>query len=172
MALKEFKDLPNTDTPINAENLNYNFNELKTKFWVGIADVTSLKSTEEFETNPNSLIAPIYQATTNTEQITVNNGIITVGEKIKAVKVSYNVRYDWNTPQGFIYYQLLNGNGGDLWVTQSAHEARGHQAIPNFAGYVIDTSVYKTIHMKMYANQQTNNVVATAYIYIEVLEEG
>lgn len=29
MALLEFKDLPNTDTPINAQNLNSNFNELK-----------------------------------------------------------------------------------------------------------------------------------------------
>lgn len=28
MALIEFKDLPNTDTPINADNLNHNFNEL------------------------------------------------------------------------------------------------------------------------------------------------
>lgn len=28
MSLIEFKDLPNTDTPINAENLNHNFNEL------------------------------------------------------------------------------------------------------------------------------------------------
>lgn len=29
MALLEFKDLPSTDTPINAQNLNSNFNELK-----------------------------------------------------------------------------------------------------------------------------------------------
>jgi hypothetical protein len=28
MALKEFKDYPNTETPIDAENLNFNFNEL------------------------------------------------------------------------------------------------------------------------------------------------
>lgn len=28
MALKEFKNLPDTSTPINAENLNHNFNEL------------------------------------------------------------------------------------------------------------------------------------------------
>ena len=28
MELIEFKNLPNTDTPINAENLNHNFNEL------------------------------------------------------------------------------------------------------------------------------------------------
>lgn len=28
MSLIEFKDLPNTDTPINAENLNHNFNEI------------------------------------------------------------------------------------------------------------------------------------------------
>lgn len=30
MALKEFKDYPNTDTPINSTNLNFNFNELNT----------------------------------------------------------------------------------------------------------------------------------------------
>ena len=28
MALKEFKDYPNTETPIDAENLNFNFNEV------------------------------------------------------------------------------------------------------------------------------------------------
>ena len=31
MALIEFKDYPNTSTPLNAENLNNNFNELKNK---------------------------------------------------------------------------------------------------------------------------------------------
>ena len=32
MALVEFKDLPDTSTPINAENLNNNFNELNNDF--------------------------------------------------------------------------------------------------------------------------------------------
>jgi hypothetical protein len=31
MALMEFKNLPDTDTPINAENLNYNFNEFNNR---------------------------------------------------------------------------------------------------------------------------------------------
>lgn len=31
MALKEFKDYPNTETPIDAKNLNFNFNELDQK---------------------------------------------------------------------------------------------------------------------------------------------
>ena len=35
MALIEFKDYPNTDTPLNAENLNHNFNELQEKIQIG-----------------------------------------------------------------------------------------------------------------------------------------
>lgn len=47
MALIEFEDLPSTDTPINSENLNYNFNECKIESgsnsngnWIKYADGT------------------------------------------------------------------------------------------------------------------------------------
>lgn len=39
MALKEFKDYPNTDTPINTTNMNYNFNDLNNK--LGKVDILS-----------------------------------------------------------------------------------------------------------------------------------
>lgn len=61
MALIEFKDLPNTDTPINAENLNHNFNEVKVEsgsnengHWIKYEDGTmiiSQKFTKSFEIN-------------------------------------------------------------------------------------------------------------------------
>ena len=34
MELIKFKDLPSTDTPINAENLNHNFNYLAEKNYI------------------------------------------------------------------------------------------------------------------------------------------
>lgn len=33
MALIEFKDYPNTETPLTSENLNYNFNEILNLMW-------------------------------------------------------------------------------------------------------------------------------------------
>lgn len=36
MAIIQFKNLPDTSTPLTAENLNNNFNELKTKEYGGI----------------------------------------------------------------------------------------------------------------------------------------
>lgn len=45
MALIEFKDYPNTSTPLNAENLNNNFNEVK------IEEITLLTANEGFTIN-------------------------------------------------------------------------------------------------------------------------
>lgn len=165
MGLIEFKDLPDTSTPLNAENLNNNFNLLKTKYWSGICEITSLP------TETNWLVVPFNKIKTNTNQIIIENGIITVSEKIKSVKVSYNVRHDWSNKQEVGYYQMLNGEGGDIWATHVAHIAKGSQAIPSYSNFVIDTSRVKNIHLKMWASEQTNEVSATAYIYVEVLEE-
>ena len=53
MALKEFKDYPNTDTPLNAENLNHNFNELDKK--------KDIYSATEIITNKIFFNKPVYR---------------------------------------------------------------------------------------------------------------
>lgn len=45
MNLIEFKDYPSTETPLNAENLNHNFNEIKIK------EITLLTANEGFTIN-------------------------------------------------------------------------------------------------------------------------
>lgn len=49
MALIEFKNLPDTSTPINATNLNNNFNELNTE----ILDLTNVKTVTYSESITN-----------------------------------------------------------------------------------------------------------------------
>lgn len=52
MALIEFKDYPSTDAPINAENLNNNFNELETNLETN-SEALNTKLDELIETGNN-----------------------------------------------------------------------------------------------------------------------
>ena len=56
MSLVEFKNLPDTTTPINAANLNNNFNELNSQISAAAAAINNLKGTVLW-TNPNPNIS-------------------------------------------------------------------------------------------------------------------
>lgn len=85
MALKEFKDLPNTDTPINADNLNNNFNELNR---------ANTYSTEE-QVIGTWMGKPLYRKSMvitegfNTEML-IKHGIDAFGELIDVTATIYN----------------------------------------------------------------------------------
>ena len=53
MALIEFKNKPDTTTPINADNLNHNFNELDTKL-AETDDKTNICSRRTFDLDTTS----------------------------------------------------------------------------------------------------------------------
>ena len=80
MALIEFKDLPDTSTPINAENLNYNFDALKGKvLW------TNPNSSSEFVKQTISLDLSKYRKLEILYKIDVNNGTVVIQQLYKGI---------------------------------------------------------------------------------------
>jgi len=92
MAITRFQDLPSTDTPINATNLNGNFDELGVKVGTSVDSnyrTNILKGKNLFDKSQNY----IYSNTNTTSKSTLNTGI----------KVS-----NTTTVTGFILFKLID----------------------------------------------------------------
>lgn len=87
MALIEFENKPSTETPINATNLNHNFNELNNKNAI-VAYITNDFTTTGVERER----LPLNDYTAKVgNQLTISNNSIVIGENINYVLVSAQV---------------------------------------------------------------------------------
>lgn len=82
MALIEFKDLPNTSTPLNAENLNNNFNELNR---------ANTYSTDEQVIGSWLDGKPLYKKTYNIASL-ANAGMVQIPFEISNLKEVVSIR--------------------------------------------------------------------------------
>lgn len=98
MALVTFQDLPSTSTPLNAANLNNNFNEVK-----GCATAYINESTTSSSTASTNQKVTLTQINSNTDKLTLSNGGIKIGSGISKILVSATMRY----------YALQNAALGD-----------------------------------------------------------
>ena len=110
MGLIEFKDLPNTDTPINAENLNYNFKELNragscasfsktdTQNLAQYTRETILFNTTDYVDNECFKLQP--------------DGTIKVWKDISRVQVNFNIRINGGNSTSHIIYCLSTSDEG------------------------------------------------------------
>lgn len=97
MALIKFKNLPDTSTPLNAENLNNNFEELenelneKTSKEMLQCTIASNYTTETSSTyEPLPIIADIKFG----NKLTVKDGEIIVGEDVSTVMITAKISYN------------------------------------------------------------------------------
>ena len=106
MALIEFKNKPDTSTPINANNLNYNFNDLNNK----IGDLSDLESFDK-----TNMVSAINE---------VSNDIIYVdytGKYGPATATNHSGRFTipTSTPTGYelIGYEILDNGYANTVIT-------------------------------------------------------
>ena len=86
MSLIEFKDYPSTETPLNAENLNYNFNEVNTK---NIITVGLSGNITETTNKPFVIVFDKVMASSGTKLTNdIENGGVRIGAGVSKVKVS------------------------------------------------------------------------------------
>lgn len=108
MALIEFQDLPNTTTPINAQNLNNNFDELdeKTEHHIITASMSSnfTKSTTDYE------ILPLNTWVIVGNKLTINNNSIVVGSNVSIVKVSAKLSFNSVASSGLKWLTIFKNN--------------------------------------------------------------
>lgn len=112
MALKEFKDLPNTDTPINAENLNNNFNELKEvtekSYMLATVNNNWLSYDGQQTIDPIALDTVVHK---KGEKFTLENDKIRVGAGVSAIRVSAAIFINDFIGTGYAWGKIMK-NGG------------------------------------------------------------
>ena len=103
-----FKDLPDTSTPINATNLNGNFNELdeKTEHHIITASMSSnfTKSTTDYE------ILPLNTSLIVGNKLSLSNNGIVVGSNVSKVKVSAKLSFNSVATSGLKWLTIFNNN--------------------------------------------------------------
>ena len=76
--------------------------------------------------------------TTNAQgRLTYSNNLVTIGKGIKTVKISYDIRYDWDTPTGINYHAMIADSSGDLWSTHNSVYKNDNNAIHQGYGSLI-----------------------------------
>lgn len=108
MALIEFKDYPNTSTPLNAENLNNNFNELAEKNYLVATSTGSITLTNEVD-------IPLTKVRSGGTKLTLENGKVKVGEGVSKVRVSGAIFLDikGSFVAGYLWGRIVN-NGNHV----------------------------------------------------------
>ena len=103
MELIEFKDLPNTDTPINAENLNHNFNYLAEKNYI----VATITNEQALSSNYVLTLDEIVES--YGDKLTLSKGKILIGKGISKIKVSGSIFVNFPTSAGYVWGAIRKG---------------------------------------------------------------
>lgn len=117
----------------------------------------------------NMTVVSFNESYGNTDEIFLNNGRITISNNIKTVKVSYRIRYDWDSEIGTFCNMLTCG--GDIWPTQDTiNHNIAVQMISALPPFVIDVSTNKIIDLKMWdGDSGTHYSNAIVYVLVEVV---
>lgn len=68
--------------------------------------------------------------TTNAQgRLTYSDNVVTIGKGINTVKISYDVRYDWDSPNNINYHAMVTTSSGDMWITHNSVYKDSNNAI-------------------------------------------
>jgi hypothetical protein len=109
MALIEFKDYPNTSTPLNAENLNNNFNELKEK----IEKLNYIVATISNKVTATGMGVITLDKVSDKEgeKLKLENGGIKIGSGVSKIRVSGSVFVNISTQSAGYLWTQIRKNG-------------------------------------------------------------
>lgn len=103
MALVEFEDLPSTDTPINASNLNNNFDYLSRNVLTA-----TIYSTQTVSSTNEKINLALYKSTG--DKLSMSDNGVLIGSGVSKVLVSATLQAQWNSPTSndFLIYIMKN----------------------------------------------------------------
>ena len=104
MALIEFENKPSTDTPINANNLNHNFEEVNEKDYI----LTTIDNNMQVATNTKILLNTVVSSKGNSFSLDTTNNEIVIGSDVSKVEISANCFVEVRS--NYVWLQVLNGN--------------------------------------------------------------
>ena len=166
MSLIKFQDYPSTETPLNAENLNHNFNCLAEKNYI----VATANGAINLSGNTN---IPLIVKNVSGTKLTLENGKIKIGAGVSKVRIS-----------GSIFMDITQQNSGYLWGRIAKNESNVQGSIhPLVAGMsfisacipskIIDVKENDLLHLNGDAAGATGTVRNTeenTWLCVEVID--
>lgn len=164
MALVKFKNLPDTSTPLNAENLNNNFEELSKNVIQGtISSNYTIKATNTYEN------LPIIENIKVGEKLTIQNNQIIVGKNVSVIMVSAKMKFNSVTANGTKYLSIYK-NGIRMATSQETLTTYG--TLLYITPYLMNVTEGDKITLTTYGNvgDVIRNTADFTNIVAEVIE--
>ena len=166
MNLIEFQDYPSTETPLNAENLNHNFNYLAERNYI----VATANETTNLSGNTN---IPLTVKNVSGTKLTLENGKVKIGTGVSKVRIS-----------GSIFMDITQQNSGYLWgrIAKNGSNVQGsiHPLVTGMSfisacipSNIIDVKENDLLHLNVDSAGATGtvrNTVENTWLCVEVIE--
>lgn len=157
-----FKDLPDTTTPLNATNLNNNFDELDNKIIESKNDIIACAPPSDFNSTAGQYkTVTLDQLYKNGNGLTISNNSIKIGNNINYIQVDARLGgYCSGSDQLYFYLQKNGSNIGYTWTVQK-FQATSYYSIPLIAfipvesGDEISLTMYSTNSQRLESNKTT-----------------
>lgn len=164
MALIEFTDYPNTDTPISSENLNHNFNELNEKNYI------LLRMSANYTIEESNTEYTIPFDTTKVKQgdkLTHKDNTIVIGTEVSRIKCSLEITTIPSTTGGQAAYIFKNGKN-DRFIGGNGTAG----LFCNFGcnDWIMDVTEGDVVDFRVYGKESDIIDLSRSHIYIEVIE--
>lgn len=167
MALIEFKDLPDTTTPLTANNLNNNFIEAK-KHEIATAYLTTSQE------NLNIGYILLDEIISNSEKLTLEGNGIKIGNGISKVKISANIFAEASSSTSYIWCEIKKNGIGVVRSIDGLHNYYANACTTPLLIDVVENDVI-TLH-KIGPSDVTLTVrglqdsIYNTYLTVEVVE--
>lgn len=170
MALIEFKDYPDTTTPINAQNLNHNFDELygsnKGNFLIGImANDFTFQTLNTTETMP---IDTIYSS--NGNSLTISNNGIKIGAGVHHVLVSAQIYAYTNVANNEFITYIYQNNGNTLTNNTWLLDNYEHIQMPSYPLEVAENDIIYLKARSQHTLGTVKNYASGTFLSVVVLD--
>jgi hypothetical protein len=160
MALIEFKDYPNTETPINANNINNNFNELNEKNYIttrytATSNFVLTKAATLFKYPLNDVILQ------EGNKLTFNaiNSEVVVGEGVSIVEATFSSTVIFGTAGSILGYITKNDENQIATQTSSSDTATNQNVRGLSCSSIFNVEAGDKIALKFYTTNGTNNQI-------------
>lgn len=169
MALLEFKNLPDTSTPLTAENLNYNFDLMSNMITVRGSGSTEITTTDS-ETKQIPLNVNIARVGTKLTFDDANDCIV-IGEGISYVSVSAGASIMLNssgmTYQTFNIYK--NNTALDIAAQIRQQNSPSIYTFTTLADILVPVSAGDKISIRIFNRLAGNLVISGQYLSVKVI---
>ena len=120
----------------------------------------------------NRIDIPFYSLKTLSSNLTFSGTRVVVGKNVHTVKISYDMRVDWDASNDVVYYFMVTTSGGDQWGTHRAiYKTNSIQYGTTVSSFILDVAEGTEIALLTWnSSESSQSVNLWGNLYIKVLD--